>query len=649
MLMTLMRVTKIFIYAILIVVPAWFGLLPALVQAHASLHPYYMAVDGIDRGRCLSPLHPCRTFAYTLAQTIGKEETIRVAAGAYRVTASELQAIVGGLVWVEGGYRRADLFARQDGVANPTYLLGVAARYQAQLATQGFTLYKDGTNAATAPGGVTIAAQPAAAAATCVNGLAATYPCDKIDLLGHLPLAALRSNPTAANDVWGHVDLNDGREYALVGLRNGTAIVDVTIPTAPVEVTTIAGANTAWRDIKSYQFFDQATDRWRSYAYVTSEAAGQGMQILDLSQLPLTVNLAATYHGISRAHNVYLGEVDYRTGVARGGTPQLYLLGSDLDRGAFRILDLTVPTAPVPLSTPSATMEYVHDATTFVISDTRTAACAPGHNPCTLLLDYNENTVDLWDVTAGSAPYRISTTPYAGARYTHSGWWSADKRYAYIQDEQDEYRLGHNTRLWVMDLTNLLTPTVQIAWTGPTRAIDHNGYTKGNHYFISNYERGLTVLDVTQPTTATDIGFFDTYPAGDEARFNGAWGVYPYLPSGNLLVSDIQSGLFVLRLASAAPTATATATAPLPPTATPTLAMPTMATPTATITALATATPTVTPQPALTPAPTATPTTTKAATVTPVVAPTASPTPNATAPATGNGNLYTFFLPLVTR
>ena len=64
---------------------------------------------------------------------------------------------------------------------------------------------------------------------------------------------------------------------------------------------------------------------------------------------------------------------------------------------------------------------------------------------------------------------------------------------------------------------------------------------------MSNYERGLTVLDITDPATPAEVGFFDTYTPSNNASFNGAWGVYPFLPSGNILVSDINSGLYILK------------------------------------------------------------------------------------------------------
>jgi hypothetical protein len=56
------------------------------------------------------------------------------------------------------------------------------------------------------------------------------------------------------------------------------------------------------------------------------------------------------------------------------------------------------------------------------------------------------------------------------------------------------------------------------------------------------------VLDISTPATPQELGFFDTFPApsANTANFNGAWGVYPFLPSGNIIVSDIEFGLFVI-------------------------------------------------------------------------------------------------------
>src|SRR6185295_6727832 len=84
---------------------------------------------------------------------------------------------------------------------------------------------------------------------------------------------------------------------------------------------------------------------------------------------------------------------------------------------------------------------------------------------------------------------------------------------------------------------------------GATKTIEHNGYTIGDKYYFSNYERGLTILDVSNPLAPVETAFLDTYPATNEANFHGAWAVYPFLPSGNILISNIDGagGLFVLK------------------------------------------------------------------------------------------------------
>jgi hypothetical protein len=93
----------------------------------------------------------------------------------------------------------------------------------------------------------------------------------------------------------------------------------------------------------------------------------------------------------------------------------------------------------------------------------------------------------------------------------------------------------------------LRAPVLAGSWVGPTRAIDHNGYVRGNRYYFSNYSEGLTVLDITNPATPARVGFFDTFPATAELGFVGAWGTYPFFASGTIAISDINSGLYLVR------------------------------------------------------------------------------------------------------
>ena len=56
-----------------------------------------------------------------------------------------------------------------------------------------------------------------------------------VTLLAHVNQYA----STKYNDVWGYT-APDGREYALLGVRNGTSIIDITDTDNPVEIVFIA-------------------------------------------------------------------------------------------------------------------------------------------------------------------------------------------------------------------------------------------------------------------------------------------------------------------------------------------------------------------------------------------------------------------------
>jgi hypothetical protein len=242
-----------------------------------------------------------------------------------------------------------------------------------------------------------------------------------------------------------------------------------------------------------------------------------------------------------------------------GGEAFLYVAGANLNAGSWRIYSLANPTQPQLITAAPVGTQYMHDSTSLYLTDSRTAQCDQGHNPCEVLVDFNETSVDLWDVTNKAAPVRLSSTNYPTAVYTHSGWPSADQRHIFFHDELEEVQRGLATRIYTMSLDNLRAPAIVTSYQGPTTTTDHNGYTKGNRYYVSHYRRGLMVFDVSTPTQLREIGTFDTFlvPAADTAGTDGAWGVYPFLPSGNVLISDITNGLFVLKDNTAALSASA--------------------------------------------------------------------------------------------
>jgi hypothetical protein len=135
--------------------------------------------------------------------------------------------------------------------------------------------------------------------------------------------------------------------------------------------------------------------------------------------------------------------------------------------------------------------------------------------------------------------------------YTHQGWFTEDHRYFIVGDELDERDLGLNTRTLIFDFSDLNNPVLSSTYYGSSSAIDHNGYVKDNHYFMASYRAGFRVLDLTNisnPTNSvTEVGYFDTYPENNNTALNGAWSVYPYFGSGNIIINDIEKGLFIVR------------------------------------------------------------------------------------------------------
>jgi choice-of-anchor B domain-containing protein len=516
-----------------------------------SVGARFVQPGGVDAGNCLDHHAPCVSIRYALAQA-EPGNTVKVGTGIFDLSGIDPETYLHGPVHATGGYDEHDHFFESRPREVRSIVTGVDARYKRALAVRGFHWAESvaaARHGVVSFGGGPALQQVAAAAAPCTQGAAGQFPCRNIDFQSQIPLAQFSSQPVSAANVWGFVDLNDNREYAVLGLRNGTAIVDVTDPVSPREVVTIPGNSSPWREVKVYQVRDAAANRWRAYAYVTTEAANSGLQTIDMSGLPLTATLASTNFDTSSQHTVYISNIDYTTNVAiPGQTPVLYVAGSNLNGGSWRAYGLANPAAPQLLSS-APTTRYMHDSTSLLISDARASQCAPGHNPCELLVDFNVEQVELWDVTNKLQPVLIGTGTNPNNRYIHSGWPNADSRFLLFHDELEEIQLGLSTRIYTLDLSNLASPSVVVSYQGPTTTTDHNGYMNGVQYYVSHYRRGVVVFDASDPTQLVEVGSFDNYltPAANIAGTDGAWGVYPFLPSRNLLVSDIENGLFVLR------------------------------------------------------------------------------------------------------
>ncbi|MDG1816897.1 MAG: choice-of-anchor B family protein [Glaciecola sp.] len=518
----------------------------------------FVSPDGSDNSRCDNVLRPCKSIAYAVSQA-NKGDKILISSGEFQVTSSdELFYLKSSLVPIYGGYNRFDHFQSQSPQSNVTTLTNVPYDMAEALRNNGFNIIADGKSFANDKQlKQKLASYQQLSQSqkdeSCIDGKADIFDCENIDLLAHFPLTEMSSKPSSGSDIWGHVDLNTGNEFAIMTINNGVAVFDVTNPSEPAEVGTISGVNSSWRDVKVYQYFNESINLWQAYAYSITEGNNGGVSIIDLNNLPHSISLVEKNNVVSTSHNIYISNVDYSLNIALPDqTASLQVVGANTKNGAFQSYSLETPTTLNNVTTKNYGSGYTHDGASLSVDDQRSVNdCGLLSGSCTVFIDFNEKEMKLWNITDPNNAAQLGTAEYNDVaksnQYVHSGWGTEDKQFVLLHDEFDENRGGLNTTVRIFSIENLTTPTQVGQWTGPTRAIDHNGFVRGNRYYMSNYERGLTVLDITDPANPSEVGFFDTYTPSNGANFNGAWGVYPFLPSGNILVSDINSGLYVLK------------------------------------------------------------------------------------------------------
>jgi choice-of-anchor B domain-containing protein len=321
-----------------------------------------------------------------------------------------------------------------------------------------------------------------------------------ITLLGHLTY-----NPIL-NDVWGYVD-NNGNEYALVGATTGTSIVDVTDPENPFQLFFINGPFSIWRDMKT----------WDGFGYVTNET-DSGLLIIDLRFLPDSIHYQnVILEGDMRtAHNLFVDE----NGVA-------YIFGSNVSNQGALMYDLTSTNRFNPPLIGMYDERYVHDG--YVRGDTLWTA------------EILQGDFSVLDISDKQNPVVMARRQTSG-NFTHNCWLSDDGNYLITTDEID----GGAVDIYDVSNLNNIRRLDSYRSNPGSMSVPHNTFFLGDYIFTAYYRDGLTLVDATRKNNLVEVGFYDTSPLSGPG-FEGAWGVYPYLPSGNILVSDREEGLFIVK------------------------------------------------------------------------------------------------------
>ncbi len=314
---------------------------------------------------------------------------------------------------------------------------------------------------------------------------------------------------TVAN-IWGYT--KDGREYALVGGSLKTHIVEVTNPDAPVLIKSFPFSNSLWKEIRVYQ----------NVAYISTEGGGAGLQIIDLSGLPSANLPTYQYFGdgaiAGQLQTIHALQVDETKGY-------LYLYGANLANGGAIVCDISNPYTPVYAG--QYNLNYIHDG--YADNDTLYG----GH--------ISDGYFSVIDMSDKNNPVVLATQP-TPTTFTHNTWLTKDRKHLLTTDETSgSYLAMYN----ISDLDDI-KELDRLQCTPGSGSIAHNTYVKGDHAVTAWYTDGVNIVDCTRPSNIVQTGWYDTYP-GTGSGFEGAWGVYPYFPSGNLIVSNINPGkIFVL-------------------------------------------------------------------------------------------------------
>ena len=345
----------------------------------------------------------------------------------------------------------------------------------------------------------------------------------------------------AFNDIWGWHD-DAGKEYAIMGSLDSIYFIDVTDPANPVARDVEPGKwnGCVHRDFKTYD----------KYCYAVADEGYSSLQIFDMSYLPDSV------------HKVYdSDEFTYKThNIFIAGT-KLYLAScSSDDFIPLRVLSLENPEKPelfFDLYAPAPDGKRIFNEVHDLYARNDTVYCNTGdpglftfiHKADTLQKSNDDSSWTVVKQRMRLLEYG-SLTWYPSSGYNHSSWLSNNGEYLVMQDEIAGAKLKMVKFSWD-ELPEVVSTFGVNASKGST---PHNAFIYKKKVYISYYHEGVVIFDIANPETPRLIAQYDTDTvAPNYDGLYGCWGVYPYLPSGNIIASDQLNGLYVFDLAVSTP------------------------------------------------------------------------------------------------
>lgn len=297
-----------------------------------------------------------------------------------------------------------------------------------------------------------------------------------------------------------------GTEYALLGAKTGTAIYKIIGENQVEEVAFIPGPATNWREITVVG----------DYAYVVTDVSGSdhGMQVIRLYQLPQLAPLVTTYDETFTTGHIIQKDIFNEN-------PYVYICGTSTTEGVH-IMDVSQPENPVEVGLYNPGY-YIHDCH---VNGNRMYASA-----------FYEGTMDIVDISDKSNPTLISRFDVPDG-FVHSSSLTSDGKHLFVAPEKDQLPAR------IFNIEDPFDVEEIARYTANPLSLVHNPYILGDFAFISHNTEGLRVVDLKDPATPVEVGFYDTW-SGASGGFNGLWSACPYLPSGKIIGGNREDGLYI--------------------------------------------------------------------------------------------------------
>jgi len=351
--------------------------------------------------------------------------------------------------------------------------------------------------------------------------------------------------------IFGWTNPTNGHEYAIVGLEDGTAFVEVTNPEVPFYLGFLEG-----HDGKNST--SRAINTFGNYAYIVANAEDHGMQIFDLTQLSTLSNNdghfifnETSYFGIhfdgtkviDNDLSIFPSTQDSNEGFAKNivineESSFAYLIGSNNCNGGLYMLNLTSPLDPVAVGCFSE-FESIRDAQCVIYDGVDTDYL----NSEICFITYSTG-LGIVDVTEKDNPTVISILEESDFMNINQGRLTKDKRFFIVGDGDDG-----DIHIHICDVSNLDFIAIRDTVDSNVKAMHGNVFVKGDFLFQAAYRGGLRILNLSNISNSQlpEIGSFDTTPSLSGDGYEGVNNVYPFFASGTIIISSTNEGIFIVR------------------------------------------------------------------------------------------------------